>query len=131
MSKKGTSQHKKQTGKSIGPVKYDNPESRQGRRFFFVWLPIIILVVLLFYAFVFDPPQSVGQPVPGTFKENDQARSGENAGKAYSVVLDDGRIVKLEGTQMGPIKPGRRLLVQENMTSIFKRKSFTFVRYIE
>jgi len=127
---KGKNQQKKQAAKRIDPSKYHNPESRQGRRFFFVWLPIIILVVLLFYAFVFDPPQFVGQPVPGTFKENDQARSGEDAGKTYSVVLDDGRIVKLEGTQMGTIKPGRRLLVQENMTSIFKRKSFTFVRYI-
>jgi hypothetical protein len=127
---KGKNQQKKQAAKRIDPSKHHNPESRHGRRFFFVWLPIIILVVLLFYAFVFDPPQSVGQPVPGTFKEKDQARSGEDAGKTYSVVLDDGRIVKLEGTQMGPIKPGRRLLVQENMTSIFKRKSFTFVRYI-
>ena len=131
MSKKGTSQHKKQTGKSKDPSKYRDPESRQGRRFFFVWLPTIILVVLLFYAFVFDPPRPFGQPVPGTFKESEQARSGEDAGKAYSVVLDDGRIVKLEGTQIGPIEPGRRFLVQENVTSIFKRKSFTFLRYIE
>jgi len=131
MSKKSTSQYKKQTGESKGPSKYHNPETRQGRRFFFVWLPIIILVVLLFYAFVFDPPRPFGHPVPGTFKESEQARSGEDAGKAYSVVLDDGRIVKLEGAQMGPIESGRRLLVQENVTRIFKRKSFTFVRYIE
>jgi hypothetical protein len=131
MSKKSTSQHKKQTGKSKGPSKYHNPETRQGRRFLFVWLPIIIVVLLCFYALAFDPSRPFGQPVPGTFKEGEQARSGEDAGKAYPVVLDDGRIVKLEGAQMGPIEPGRRLLVQENVTRIFKRKSFTFVRYIE
>jgi hypothetical protein len=39
--------------------------------------------------------------------------------------------VKLDGSQMGSLEAGRRLLVQENVTLIFKRKSFSFIRYIE
>jgi hypothetical protein len=128
---KGTSQHKKQTGKGKGLSKYHDAERRQGRRFFFVWLPIIIVVLLFFYGFVFDPPRPFGQPVPGTFKEGEQARSGEGIEKVYQVVLDDGRTVKLDGPHMGSIESGRRLLIQENETLIFKRKSFTFVRYIK
>jgi hypothetical protein len=128
---KGTSQHKKQTGKGKGLSKHHDAERRQGRRFFFVWLPIIIVVLLFFYGFVFDPPRPVGRPVPGTFKEGEQARSGEGIEKVYQVVLDDGRTVKLDGPHMGSIESGRRLLIQENETLIFKRKSFTFVRYIE
>ena len=126
-----TSQQKKQASKSKGPSKYQNAERRQGRRFLFVWLPIIIVIVLFFYASVFDPPRTVGQPVPGTSREGEQAGSGDVTSKTYTVVLDDGRMVKLDGSQMGSLEAGRRLLVQENVTLIFKRKSFSFVRYIK
>jgi hypothetical protein len=128
---KGTSQLKKQASKGKGPSKYQNAERIQGRRFLFVWLPIIMVVVLLFYASVFDPPRTVGQPVPGTLREGEQTGSGDATGKTYMVVLDDGRMVKLDSLQMGSLEAGRRLLVQENVTLIFKRKSFFFVRYIK
>jgi hypothetical protein len=128
---KGTSQQKKQASKGKVPSKYQNAERRQGRRFLFVWLPFIIVVLLLFYASVFDPPRTVGQPVPSTSREGEQTGSGDATGKTYTVVLDDGRMVKLDGSQMGSLEAGRRLLVQENVTLIFKRRSFSFVKYIE
>jgi len=128
---KGTSQLKKQASKGKGPSKYHNAGRRQGRRFLFVWLPIIIVVSLFFYASVFDPPRTIGQPVPGTLREGEQTGSGDATGKTYMVVLDDGRMVKLDGLQIGSLEAGRRLLVQENVTLIFKRKSFSFIKYIE
>ena len=128
---KGMSQQKKQASKGKGPSKYHNAERRQGRRFLFVWLPIIIVVLLFFYASVFDPPRTIGQPVPGTLREGEQTGSGDATGKTYTVVLDDGRMVKLDSSQMGSLEAGRRLLVQENVTLLFKRTSFSFVRYIK
>jgi hypothetical protein len=125
------SQHKKQGSKGKVPSNYRDPDRRKGRRFFFIWVPVIILVVLFFYVLVLDPPRPVGQPIPGISKESEQARLGETAGKAFMVVLDDGRIVKLDGMQMGSLEAGRRVLVQENITLIFKRKFFSFVRYLE
>jgi len=125
------SQQKNQGSKGKGPSKYRDSERRQGRRFLFVWLPLIIVLVLFFYALVFDPPQPVGQPIPGTSRESEQARFGETTAKAYMVVLDDDRLVKIAGSQMGSLEAGRRVLVQENMTLIFKTKSFSFVRYLE
>ena len=125
------SQQKKQGSKGKGPSKHRDSERRHGRRFIFVWLPVIIVIVLLFYAFVFDPPRPVGQPIPGISRESEQARLGETAGKAYMVVLDDGRLVNLAGSQLGSFEAGRRVLVQENITLIFKKKSFSFVRCLE
>jgi hypothetical protein len=125
------SQQKKQGSKGKVPSNYRDPDRRKGRRFFFIWVPVIILVVLFFYVLVLDPPRPVGQPIPGISKESEQARLGETAGKAFMVVLDDGRIVKLDGMQMGSLEAGRRVLVQENITLIFKRKFFSFVRYLE
>jgi len=121
------SQQKKQGSKGKVPSNYRDPDRRKGRRFFFIWVPVIILVVLFFYVLVLDPPRPVGQPIPGISKESEQARLGETAGKAFMVVLDDGRIVKLDGMQMGSLEAGRRVLVQENITLIFKRKFFSFV----
>jgi len=97
----------------------------------FVWLPVIILVILSFYVLVFDPPRPVGQPIPGTSRDSKQARLGDSDGNAYMVVLDDGRMVTIEGSLMKSLKAGRRVLVQENTTRIFKRNYFSFVRYLE
>jgi len=125
------SQKKKQGSKVKGTAKYPDSEKRQGRRFFFVWIPVIIVLVLFFYVLVLDPPRAVGQPVPGTSKASEQAQLGETAQKASMVVLDDGRTVTLDGSMMGSLAAGRRVLVQENITLIFKRKYFSFVRYLE
>ena len=122
---------KKQGSKGKGPSQYQDSKKRQGHRFFFVWLPVIIVVVLFFYVLVLDPPRPVGQPLPGTSRESEQARLGESAGTAYRVVLDDGRMVTIEGSLMKSLNAGRRVLVQENTTRIFKRNYFSFVRYLE
>lgn len=128
---KKTGVRRKQTIHGTGPSKYGVSERRQGRRFLFVWLPVIVVVVLLFYAFVFDPPRPVGQPVSGIAQDGGRTAGGEGGARMYSVRLDDGRTVTLDGSHMGVLEPGRRILVQENETLIFKRASFTFVRYIE
>jgi hypothetical protein len=124
-------QQKKQGSKGKSPSQYRDSEKRQGRRFFFVWLPVIIVVMLFFYVLVLDPPRPVGQPIQGTSRDSEQARLGESTGNADMVVLDDGRMVTIEGSMMGSLKAGRRVLVQENITLIFKRKQFSFVRYLE
>jgi len=131
MAKGTTGKHKKKTGTVKNLSKHQNVERRQGRRFFFLWVPIIIIVLLFFYAFVFDPPRSVGEPISGTVQEDGQERSSGVTEKIYSVVLDDGRIVKLDGFQMSSKESGKRLLVQENVSLLFKRKSFSFVKYIK
>ncbi|HPB38536.1 MAG TPA: hypothetical protein PK125_10320 [Syntrophorhabdus sp.] len=131
MAKGTTGKHKKKTGTVKNLSKHQNVERRQGRRFFFFWVPIIIIVLLFFYAFVFDPPRSVGEPISGTVQEDGQERSSGVTEKIYSVVLDDGRIVKLDGFQMSSKESGKRLLVQENVSLLFKRRSFSFVKYIK
>lgn len=122
---------KKQKSRDTGPSQYRESKKRQGHRFFFLWLPVIIVVMLIFYVLVLDPPRPVGQPIPGTSRDSEQARLGESSGNADMVVLDDGRTVTIEGSMMGSLKAGRRVLVQENITLIFKRKYFSFVRYLE
>jgi hypothetical protein len=121
---------KKRVSKDKGSSQYQDSE-KQGHRFLYVWLPVIVVVVLSFYVLMFDPSRPVGQPIPGTARDTQQAQLGESNGNAYRVVLDDGRMVTIEGSLMASLKAGRRVLVQENKTLIFKRKYFSFVRYLE
>lgn len=127
---KSVRKQKKQESKGKSPSQ-DQDSKRQGHRFFFVWLPVIVVVVLSFYVLVFDPPRPVGQPIPGTSRDSRQAQLGESSGNADMVILDDGRMVMIDGALMKSLKAGRRVLVQENITLIFKRKTFSFVRYLE
>jgi hypothetical protein len=122
---------KKKESKSKSPSQHRDSEERKGHRFFFVWLPVIIVVISSFYVLAFDLPRPVGQPIPGTTRGSEQAQLGESKGTAYRVGLDDGRVVTIEGSLMEPLKAGRRVLVQEKITRIFKRKYFSFVRYLE
>ena len=113
------------------PAEYRDSEKKQKNRFLRVWLPVIVVVILSFYVLMFDPSRPVGQPVPGTSQAGKQAQLGEPIVNAYSVVLDDGRVVTIEGSLMEAVKAGRRVLVQENRTLIFKRHFFSFVRYLQ
>jgi hypothetical protein len=122
---------KKQGSKGKSLSQYRDSEKRRGRRFLFVWLPVIIVVILSFYVLIFDPPRPVGQPIPGVSKDSKQGQLAESKGNADMVVLDDGRMVTIEGSLMESLKAGRRVLVQENTTRIFKRNYFSFVRYLE
>lgn len=122
---------KKQGSQVRGVPQSQNSEKSQRNRFFRIWLPVIVVVVLSFYVLMFDPPRPVGQPIPGTTKEIRQAQLGESTGNAYTVLLDDGRTVTIEGSLMDSLKAGRRVLVQENTTLIFKRKFFSFVKYLK
>ncbi|HYA13679.1 MAG TPA: hypothetical protein VEF33_05000 [Syntrophales bacterium] len=128
---KKTSKQRRQGVKEKGSPKYQSADKSKGRRFLFVWLPIMVVVIVLFYALVFDPPRPFGQPIPGTSRASKQTFPGETAVKTYIVDLDDGRMVELDGLQMGLLEAGRRVLVQERISLIFKRKSFSFVRYLE
>jgi hypothetical protein len=122
---------KKKTGrKQKIPQKAAAAETRQTRRFLFLWLPTIVISLLVFYALAFDPARPVGPPVRGILSGSEGPPSDESAQKAYEVTLDDGRVIRLEDPHMG-LQRGRRVIVEESRTLIFKRKAFTFVRYLE
>lgn len=126
------SRQKKRKSRDTESSQYRDSKQKQGRRFLFVWLPVIIVALLFFYVVVLDPPRPVGQPLQGISRgDSEKATLGDSGGYAYMVALDDGRVVAIEGSMMGSLKAGRRVLVQENITVIFKRKYFSFVRYLE
>lgn len=123
-----TSQKKKPAGSKRVREKHGRSGADQGHRFLFVWVPVIILVLALFYAVMFDPPKPVGRPLSGTISGTDQGRPGQPMASSVSVALEDGRVVSIRPSDMeGELRKGRPVLVQENETLIFKRRTYSFV----
>lgn len=126
------SQKKKAGERKAVAEKWGRSEADRSRRFFLVWVPVIILVLAIFYGLMFDPPSPVGEPLTGTINGLERGKTGQPAGSAVLVTLGDGRTIEVRTSGMeGPLQQGRRVLIQENETLIFKRKTYAFVRWLD
>lgn len=124
--KKKTAQ-KRQTAS----LKQKRSRKEPPRRFLFVWVPIIIVTLLLFYGFVFDPPRPVGAPLAGAVGVTKEPQSKESIRKVCPVDLEGGGTVWADCDGTGFLEKGRRVLVQETRTLIFKRKDYSIVRTLD
>ncbi|OPY79353.1 MAG: hypothetical protein A4E65_01883 [Syntrophorhabdus sp. PtaU1.Bin153] len=121
---------KKQASPS-SPLKKKGSLKEPSRRFLFVWAPIIIIVLVLFYGFVFDPPRPVGPPLTGVVGTTDGQQSRESIRKICPVDLEGGGMVWADCSGTGFLEKGRKVLVQETRTLIFKRKDHSIVRTLD
>jgi hypothetical protein len=118
------------------PAKGRVLERRQSLRFFLIWGPVILLAIIFLYALVFDPERPVGSPLSGVVTGTSKSGSGEQTPATLFVALDDGRQVEAEATptvghQATVFTRGRRVLVQESTTAIFRRHHFAFLKPLE
>jgi hypothetical protein len=118
------------------PSKGRASERRQSLRFFLIWGPVILLAIIFLYALVFDPERPVGSPLSGVVTGTGKSGSGESAPLTLFVALDDGRQVEAVatptvGSQLAAFTKGRRVLVQESTTTIFRRHHFAIVKPLD
>jgi hypothetical protein len=118
------------------PAKGSASERRASIRFFLIWGPVILLVIIALYALVFDPESPLGPPVTGVLAGADQQGSATQAPAKYSVVLDDSRQIEAAvtptlGTQSVAFTKGRRVLLQESTTTIFRRHHFVILKTLD
>jgi hypothetical protein len=118
------------------PAKGRASERRASIRFFLIWGPVILLAISFLYALVFDPERPVGAPLAGALMDAPQAGSGMQAPAKLFVALDDGRQVEAVSTQTVGSQPvafqkGRRVLVQESTTAIFRRAHFAVLKPLD
>ena len=126
-----SSQKNKSSRRKTASGKKSHAEARQGRRFLFVWVPVIILVLAFFYALMFDPPRPAGPTLTGTIGGLEEGQRGRSV-ESVPVTLETGRSVEVPLPEIrGSLQKGRRILVQENETLIFKRRTYSFVRWLD
>ncbi|OPY72472.1 MAG: hypothetical protein A4E63_01216 [Syntrophorhabdus sp. PtaU1.Bin050] len=113
------------------PPKQKRSQKEPSRRFLFVWVPIIIVTLLLFYGFVFDPPRPVGASLAGVVGATKEPQPKESIRKVCPVDLEGGGTVWADCGSTGFLEKGRRVLVQETRTLIFKRRDYSIVRTLD
>ncbi len=114
--------------------KKKHPSSKQ-----FVWKnytkPIILLtvIILLFVAiliFAYDP-YIAGKEVLGSVQNEYKQTLQRYVSTRFVIKLDNGQLVDVQANRMGTFRKGKRVIVQEMTSLIFKRKEYQFLRYSE
>jgi hypothetical protein len=119
------------SGPSKKQSKEDCSDKKRLRRFLFIYIPIIVITLGFIYASSFDPVKpALRMEVEGTILEVVASSVGV-AQNAYRIKLSNGTVVTVSGHEKKAISKGIRVLVEENETLLFKRKLYSFVRFVD
>jgi hypothetical protein len=92
----------------------------------------IFLGSCLFLTYYYDPYQTTGEQYEGTITGAYKPETDKiHANTRLLIKLDGGRTVKVIATRAGGYQIGKRVIVEKYVSKRFKKKSFSFVKYIE
>jgi len=97
-------------------------EKARTKRFLYLWVPIICLVVIGVYALALDPPRPTGKVMKGSVMQI--KRSTEQPGTVlYKIRLETGEEVEIAVPEKN--KPaGSEVMVEEFSTVLLKKKKY-------
>jgi hypothetical protein len=111
--------------------KEDYSDKKRLRRFLFIYAPIIVITLGFIYASSFDPVKTDSRmQVEGTILEV-VVSSGGATQDAYRIKLSNGTIVTVNGNERKEISKGAKVMIEENETLLFKRKVYSFIRFVD
>ena len=108
--------------KSRQPVKRTYAEKARTKRFLYLWVPIICLVVIGVYALALDPMRPTGKIMKGSVLQI--KRSTEQPGTVlYKIRLETGEEIEIAVPEKN--KPaGSEVTVEEFSTALLKKKKY-------
>ncbi|MHB8109278.1 MAG: hypothetical protein ACYDHW_04500 [Syntrophorhabdaceae bacterium] len=106
------------------PVRAVDDRTRS-RRFLFLWLPVIIVVIVAFYAIAMDPPQPTGRMVKAQVIEKDRSVQSQ-VPRFYRIRLENGDEASIAIPEKEDPRPLKSILVEEHSTRLFKKKSYQY-----
>jgi cell division septal protein FtsQ len=111
--------------------KEDYSDKKRLRRFLFIYAPIIVITLGFIYVSSFDPVKPAARiQIEGIILEV-VASSGDATQDTYRVKLSNGNVVTVSGREKKDINKGTKVLIEESETLLFKRKIYSFIRFIE
>lgn len=111
--------------------KEDYCDKKRLRRFLFIYAPIIVITLGFIYASSFDPVKIDSRmQVEGIILEV-VVSSGGATQDAYRIKLSNGNVVTVSGREKKDINKGTKALIEESETLLFKRKVYSFIRFVE
>lgn len=108
--------------KTRQPTRKTDAERSRTKRFFYLWVPLICLVIIGVYASALDSPKPTGKVMKGSVLEI--KRSSQQPGSLlYKVRLESGEDIEIPVPEKE--KPsGSEVMVEEYSTTFFKKKSY-------
>lgn len=92
------------------------------KRFLYLWVPIICLVVIAFYASALDPSRPTGKVVKGNVMEIKKS-SQQPATALYKIRLETGEEVEIAVPENNK-PPGSQVMLEEFSTTLLKKKTY-------
>jgi hypothetical protein len=104
------------------PVKKAGADKARTKRFLYLWVPIICLVVIGVYALALDPMRPTGKIMKGSVLQI--KRSTEQPGTVlYKIRLETGEEIEIAVPEKN--KPaGSEVMVEEFSTALLKKKKY-------
>lgn len=104
------------------PVKNAHSDKARMRRFLFLWVPVICLVLIGVYASALDPPRPTGRVIKGSVMEIKRS-SQQPASVLYKIKLETGENIEIAVPEK--TKPtGSEVMVEEFSTLLLKKKRY-------
>lgn len=92
------------------------------RRFLFLWLPLICLVLIGVYASALDPPRPTGRLIKGSVAEIKRS-SQQPESVLYKIKLETGEEIEIPVPKnQKPV--GNQVVIEEFSTTLLKKKTY-------
>lgn len=109
-------------GKTRQPAKRTDAEKARAKRFIYLWVPIICLVIIGVYASALDPMRPTGRVIKGSVMEIKRS-SQQPMSVLYKIRLETGEEVEIAVPEKS--KPaGSQVMVEEFSTALLKKKRY-------
>lgn len=104
------------------PVQNMHTDKARMRRFLFLWVPVICLVLIGVYASALDPPRPTGRVIKGSVTEIKRS-SQQPASVLYKIKLETGEDIEIAVPEKDK-HSGSEVMVEEFSTLLLKKKRY-------
>lgn len=95
------------------------------RRFLYLWLPFICIVLIAFYAAALDPAKPTGVKVQAALVG--AGTSPQSTSSNFKVKLDSGEETEIFIPEKQIPPPGSRIVMEEYATFLLKKRSYRYL----
>ncbi len=89
----------------------------------------IVILTLTFFAISWFESYTPSKQVTGTVNSINKDIHSDKAPAQIVVVLDNGGYAQIDQDFVGVFQKGKKVVLQEYVSSIFRRKKYIFIRY--
>ena len=101
------------------------------RRFLYLWLPVICLALIVFYATALDPSKPTGVTAEASLVGKIKPAGAQSTSNIYTIKLGNGEETEIFIPEKKAPGPGGRIVVEEYATFIFKKKTYHYLRTLD